>query len=152
MINLQYAARRFLRLCRASILLASSSCCPSKRWKGNTWNMSSPLRASKPDWLLFAWPALLMSSSWSMNTWSRMKLSSSVCKEESGVKTRGSRCSRPEDIIWWLKINSRSHSMVKACNECELWIEWFKLYVEIKEYCCHCDHTCSFTAVFMLVR
>lgn len=61
-------------------------------------------------------PALLLSSSWSMNTWSRMKLRSSDCKDASGVCIKGSRASLPPEMIWWLKISSRSHRMVKACR------------------------------------
>lgn len=59
-------------------------------------------------------PKLWFSSSWSINTWSRMKLSSSFCKLLSGLKTRGCRPSLDPVVSWWLKIISRSHSSMNA--------------------------------------
>ncbi len=69
---------------------------------------------------------LLLSSSWSMKTWSRMKLRSSDCRDASDVYTRGSRASLPPEMIWWLKISSRSQRMVKV---------WGRTYSQVQAVC-----------------
>ncbi len=110
---------------------------------------------------------LWFSSSWSINTWSRTKLSSSFCRVLSGLKTSGCRASRPPETNWWLKIINRSHSNMKACGDktetlifhmwmfqCALGVILFKII--IKEH----QHkvtkmpllACSLTGVFTLDR
>lgn len=59
-------------------------------------------------------PMLWLSSSWSMKTWSRTKLSSSFCRVPSGLKTSGWRPSLPPEVSWWLKIISRSQRSMNA--------------------------------------
>ncbi len=106
-------------------------------------------------------PKLWFSSSWSINTWSRMKLSSSFCRLLSGLKTRGCRPSLDPVVSWWLKIISRSHSSMNAWRkrwESETIVAWMTIAQahlsykgQIKELTCsltgvltfdkHCWHT-----------
>lgn len=113
MMSLQKAASRFLRLCRASILLASSSSSPSTGEGKHylRWIRGAKHTQAEPRSRL---PMLWLSSSWSIKTWSRTKLSSSFCRVPSGLKTRGWRPSLPPETSWWLKIISKSQRSMNA--------------------------------------
>lgn len=130
MMSLQKAASRFLLLWRASILLASSSSSPSARGRKEEWGEGGGGKSGKVKYQMngghlvfnpettrreFS-PMLWFSSSWSMKTWSRTKLSSSFCRVLSGLKTRGWRPSLPPETSWWLKIISRSQRSMNACT------------------------------------
>lgn len=125
-MSLQKAASRFLLLWRASILLASSSSSPSegkRKYQINTRVLFTFLKLSlslRHFYLIpkkvfpSSSPMLWLSSSWSMKTWSRTKLSSSFCRVLSGLKTSGWRPSLPPETSWWLKIISRSQRSMNA--------------------------------------